>query len=211
MTQNSIVHTIASVQFPGVYLQMDGEGVTHTPHGQGNLTIGHGGGPLDQFKIAPKPATGPWITTFQSAAYPDIYMRMDAKGVTASKTVGGIVNKQKGVADYERFIIHEQLDGTVTIESHAFRGVYLRLAKALEPGPSAVVNCHFGALTYEKFRLETPPTVPRLRVLTYNTHLMKDSFVQKGIDAARAFKRSPYAVWDDDHRRALIFRNILNS
>ena len=211
MAKDPIVRTIASVQFPGVYLQMDGEGVTHTRPGQGILTIGHGGGPLDQFKIAPPPASGPYITTIQSAAYPDVYMRMDGTGLSPSKLNGGIVNKNKGVGAYEMFIIRKQPDDTVAIESQAFPGIFLRLVKAQHPGPTAVVNCSFGVGENEKFRLETPPAVPRLRVLTFNTHLMKDSFIQKGIDAARAFKRSPYAVWDDDQRRDLIFRNILNS
>lgn len=212
MVQDSIVRTIASVKFPGVYLQMDGEGVTHTRPGQGILTLGHGGGPLDQFKIAPPPASGDYVTTIQSAAYPDIYMRMDGTGVSRTKLNGGIVNKNKGVGAYEMFIIRPQPDGvTVAIESQAFPGIYLRLVKGSGPGPSAVVNCSFGVGENEKFRLETPPAKPRLRILTYNTHLMEDSFIKKGTDAHRLIRRTPYAVWDDAHRRELIFRNIVNS
>jgi phospholipase C len=211
MAKDPIVRTIASVQFPGVYLQMDGEGVTHTRPGQGILTIGHGGGPLDQFKIAPPPASGPYITTIQSAAYPDIYMRMDGTGLSPSKLNGGIVNKNKGVGAYEMFIIRKQPDDTVAIESQAFPGIFLRLVKALHPGPTAVVNCSFGVGENEKFRLETPPAVPRLRVLTFNTHLMEDSFIDYGTRARRLAKRTPYAVWEDHKRRDLIYRNILNS
>lgn len=211
MPQDPIVHTIASDRFPGVYLQMDGDGVTHTRTGQGNLTIGHGAGPLDQFKIAPPPATGPHVTTIESAAYPGIYMRMDGTGLSPSRLNGGIVNKQKGVAAYEMFIIRRQPDGTVAIESQAFPGIYLRLYKGSEPGPSAVVNCSFGVGENEKFHLKTPPAVPRLRVLTYNTHLMESSFIEAGTDARRLIRRTPYAVWEDEKRRDLIYRNIVNS
>ena len=211
MPQDPLVRTIASARFPGAYLQMDGDGVTHTRPGQGNLTIGHGAGPLDQFKIAPPPATGPYVTPLESAAYPGVYMRMDATGLSPSNPRGGIVNKQFGLAAYELFIIRPQSDGTVAIESQAFPGVYLRLVKALDPGATAVVNCSFGLGENEKFRLETPPAVSRLRVLTYNTHIMQGSFIDDGTKARRLIKRTPYAVWDDGQRRDLILRNIVNS
>lgn len=211
MPQDSIVRTIASVKFPGVYLQMDGNGVTHTRPGQGHLTLGHGGGPLDQFKLDPPPASGPYVTTIQSAAYPDVYMRMDGTGLSPSKLNGGIVNKNKGVGAYEKFIIRRQPDDTVAIESQAFPGIYLRLVRGLDPGITAIVNCSFGVGENERFRLDTPPAVPRLRVLSYNTHIMQGSFIADGTDARRLIKRTPYAVWEDGKRRDLILRNVVNS
>lgn len=212
MPEDPIVRTIASVQFPGVYLQMDGDGVTHTRPGQGNLTIGHGGGPLDQFKLSPPPASGDYVTTIQSAAFPDVYMRMDGHGLSPSKLNGGIVNKNKGVAAYEMFIIRPQPDGkTVAIESQAFPGVFLRLYRGSEPGTSSVINCSYGVGENEKFRLETPPATPRLRVLSYNTHIMQGSFIELGTKAARLIRRTPYAVWEDGKRRDLILRNVVNS
>jgi hypothetical protein len=67
----------------------------------------------------------------------------------------------------------------------AFQGTYLRLSKAVDPGPTAVVNCQIGAGEFERFRLETPPEMPRIRVLSYNTHLMQGSFISDGIDLER--------------------------
>jgi endonuclease/exonuclease/phosphatase family metal-dependent hydrolase len=211
MPEDYIVCRIASMQFPGVYLQMDGYDVTSSDAGQGNLTIGHGAGPLDQFKISAKPTSGPYVTAFESVAYPGVFLRMDATELNRDPRSGGKVNKQFGQAYYELFTIKPQSDGTVAIESVPFPGVYLRLLKGRDPGPTAVVNCHFGVGESERFRFETPPAVPRLRVLSYNTHLMDGSFIHQGIDIKRLVSRMPYDIWDDPQRRDLILRNIVNS
>jgi phospholipase C len=82
---------------------MDGDGVTPSAEGQGNLTIGHGGGPLDLFKISPPPAGGPYITAFESVAYPGVFLRMDANEMLRDPKSTGKVNKQFGQAFYELF------------------------------------------------------------------------------------------------------------
>jgi endonuclease/exonuclease/phosphatase family metal-dependent hydrolase len=213
--ENTIIRTIASVQFPGVYLQLDGKDVTSSSDGsKTGLSVGHGAGPLEQFRLSPPPTDGaPYRTLIESVAYPGVYLRMDARGVTEStEPGGGIVNKQFGFAAYEWFILRPRADGTYAIESEAFPGVFLRLSmgsKSGEKGP--VVNCQKGAYGYELFRLETPPATKRLRVLSYNTHLMQDSFLETGTDAARIFSRSPYAVFEDQARRDLIMRFVLES
>jgi endonuclease/exonuclease/phosphatase family metal-dependent hydrolase len=213
MSEESTVCTIASVQFNGVYLQMDGYGVKQTWDGMGYLGIGHGAGPNDQFRISPKPTDGsPHVTGLESVAYPGVFMRMDATGVSSLHHTGGLVNKQLGQFDYEKFIIQYQSDGTVFIESQSFRGVFLRLSMGVSPGETGpVVNCHFGASPFEKFRLGTPPATTRLRVLTYNTHLMQHSFLETATDRARDIGVSAYAVFEDEARRDIIIRNSINA
>jgi len=169
---------------------------------------------LDLFKISPEPVNGaPWITGFESVAYPGVFLRMDASDLPRNPQGGGKVNKQFGQSYYELFTIRRQTDGSIAIESYAFPQAYLRLSKGLKPGPTAVVNCRLGLGDSEKFRLEEPPLLPRLRILSYNTHLMQGSFIDLGILAQRTSKRErvPYAVWDDMERRDLIIRNIVNS
>lgn len=214
MPPTSLIRTLASESYPGVYLQMDGKDVVHSAQGSGHLSVGHGGGPLDQFRISPPPTDGsPYVTTFESVAYPGVYMRMDGTGV--KKVVpggGGKVNKQLGHWDYENFIIQPQTDGTVAIESQAFRGVFLRLSVGQSPGEnSVVVNCDFGVGLHGKFLLEAPPPATRVRVLSYNTHLMQASFIETATDLERLVKRTPYAVWDDETRRNITIGNIVNS
>ena len=214
MPQDSIVRTIASVEFPGVYLQMDGNGVIHTASGEGNLAVGHGAGPLDQFKLtAPPTDESLHVTALESAAYPQVCVRMDGTGVDSfDPRGGGKVNKQLGAFPYERFNIRPQPDGTVGIESNAFPGVYLRLSMGNVPGETGVViNCQYGPGPLAKFRLETPPVAKQLRVLSYNTHLMQFSFIEQGTDLARWLNPMPYEVWEDEARRDIIIRNAINS
>ena len=210
MENDLIIRTIASVQFPGVYLQMHSHRVAHL--GAGRLSVGHGGGPLDQFKISPPPADGsPYVTAFESVVYPGVYLTMDGSGLTSSSPHGGGVKQQFGKSENGLFIIHQQPDDTITIESHAFKGVYLRLNMDSALKTTGVVNCQFGAGTSEKFRLEEPPNTIRLRVLSHNTHLMQDSFIEKATDEERPFTTTAYAVFEDEARRDVILRNVINS
>jgi endonuclease/exonuclease/phosphatase family metal-dependent hydrolase len=214
MAPTSLIGTLASAKHRGAYLQMDGKNVTNSAAGSGRLSVGHGGGPLDQFRISPPPTDGsPYVTSFESVAYPGVYLRMDGKGVTRYEPGGGgKVNKQFGSWDYEQFIIQPQPNGTVAIESKAFPGVFLRLSIGVAPGEnSVVVNCQFGVGPSEEFRLEAPPAAMRLRVLTYNTHLMRDSFIEEAARLERLVKRTPYVVWDDEMRRNIIIGNVVNS
>ena len=211
MENNLIVRTIASAQFPEVYLQMHSHRVAHL--GSGRLSVGHGGGPLDQFKISPPPTDGsPYVTAFESVAYPGVYLSMDGNSASSSDPqVGGGVKQQFGQGANELFIIHRQSDGTITIESKASPGVYLSLSMDSTLEKTGLVNCKPGAGQFEKFRLEEPPNTIRLRVLSYNTHLMQDSFLEEATDDARWFDPTPYAVFEDEARRDVILRNVINS
>lgn len=104
--------------------------------------------------------------TFLSAAFPNVYLRMDGKEVeqkhrTAQGYVGGIVNGQYSAAPglYEQFIIENQGNGIYGISSVHHGGLYLRMdgsnVKAYAENGSGEVTCHFdGIRSYEKFRLE---------------------------------------------------------
>jgi hypothetical protein len=68
-----------------------------------------------------------------------------------------VVNCQVGASDWERFGIHHQGDATVTIESLAFPGVFLRMdgsdVTQPEGAGAGTVNCQSGASTWERSRL----------------------------------------------------------
>jgi endonuclease/exonuclease/phosphatase family metal-dependent hydrolase len=200
------------------FLQMNGQNVhSWQPSGSGRLGAGHGTGPLEQFKLSPRPTDGSvHRTKLESASCPGVYLRMDATGVTHPTTLGGgTVNMQFGASDYEEFIVHHNPDGTVSFESKAFPNAYLRLSMYEYPGAGetgVVVNCQYSvAGAFEKFRLQTPPTIPRLRLLSYNTHLMADSFISDGSDAGRAFKIMDRTDFEDEPRRERIVRYAMES
>jgi phospholipase C len=183
MPSNPIVRTIARAQaqdgphVQGVYLQMDGTGVNgHSPTGHGRLRAGHGAGVFDQFKMSPRPTDGSaHLTTFESVAHPNVYLRMDGSGVTQATSLGGgIVNMSWGKGQNEEFWVRYNANGTVSFESKAFPGAFLRLSMGEIPGETGIsVNCQYGSAgEFEQFRLEEPPATPRLRLLTYHLHLM---------------------------------------
>src|SRR5689334_11937556 len=179
MAQDSVVCTIASVQFPGVYLQLNSAG---------HLGIGHGGGPLDQFRISPPPNKGEYVTSFESVAYSGVHIQMDRSD--------------------EMFIIRRQSDDTVAIQSQANEGAYLRLAMG-ETGVN--INCESEPGPLPTFRLEPAPAALQLRVLSYNTHLMQLSYIESATDALRKLNPTPYAVWQDEARRDVIIKNVIAS
>ena len=94
----------------------------------------------------------------QSAAFKEVFLRMDGSKVT-SKTGsgGGVVNCQKGMEDTGKFNIKAQSDGTVTIESVKYPGVYLRMdgsgIRSFAGAGAGKVNCQFTADAWERFRL----------------------------------------------------------
>src|SRR5437868_4236332 len=72
---------IASVQFPNVYLRVDGAGVTaHTGSGGVIVNCQFGIGPNEKFLFQPQPDG---TVAFASAQFPNVYLRMDGTGVTA--------------------------------------------------------------------------------------------------------------------------------
>jgi hypothetical protein len=99
---------IASVQFPGVFLRMDGTGVTaHSASGGGTVNCQVGVGSLEKFRIEPQPDGTVAIASVQ---FPGVYLRMDGTNVTAPSANGtGLVNCQFGVGLFERFQLTTQV------------------------------------------------------------------------------------------------------
>lgn len=147
--------TIESVHFPNVYLRMDGNGVAELPQGSGTVNCQIGAHPWEKFKFT-KYDDGTY--TIESLAFPNTYLRLDGKDVKSFANDGsGTVNCQAVAKEYEHFKLHKQEDGTYTIESANFPGVYLRMDatnfKNYDGGGGGVVNCQFGAQYMEKFRI----------------------------------------------------------
>lgn len=100
--QSSGTVAIASIAFPGVYLRMDGSGVS-APIGSGGGTVNcqFGVGPWEEFKLE---LQNDGTFAIASIAYPGVYLRMDGNGVTApTGPGGGTVNCQFGVGPWEKF------------------------------------------------------------------------------------------------------------
>lgn len=95
--------------------------------------------------------------TIGSAAFPNVYLRLDGTGVTAPlPNGGGVVNAQYSAGAWEQFVLEVQEDGSAAIASVAFPGVYLRLDGngVTTPNGGGVVNAQFGAGPWEKFTVQ---------------------------------------------------------
>ena len=167
-------YCIESVQFPGVYLRMDGSGLTtHIGPGGGVVNCQFGAGPWEIFKLIYNGADSSF--SIQSVQFPGVHLRMAGGRVTApSGPGGGIVNCQFGARSCEKFKLNcvdscnysiESMQfpgvylpsGMYEFESVQFPGVYLRMdgngvTESVGPG-GGIVNCQFGAGPYEKFKL----------------------------------------------------------
>ncbi|WP_330182039.1 hypothetical protein OHB26_37885 [Nocardia sp. NBC_01503] len=103
-------------------------------------------------------ALGDTPITIRSTAFSNVFLRMDASGVTAPADFGGgTVNCQYGAGAYERYRVRPQSDGSYAFESVAFPKVYLRMdgsgvTSQTESG-GGTVNCQYGAGPgpYEKY------------------------------------------------------------
>lgn len=150
---------ILSAQFKDVFLRMDGKGIT--------AASGSGAGRVNCQKTLSKSAqfmaheAGKGIFTFESVAFPGVYLRMDGGNVKSKVNAGaGTVNCQFGAQDWERFKLHELQDGTYNIESAAFPNVYLRMDGNNPEGKEegfGIVNCQSGAASYERFHILNMP------------------------------------------------------
>ncbi|GGS30573.1 hypothetical protein AB0E75_08780 [Streptomyces griseoviridis] len=150
--------TIRSTFFQNIYLRMDGTGVTSaTDNGGGTVNCQYGPGPWTAYKVRPQ-ADGSYC--FESAAFPNVYLRMDGNGVPATRAGGGKVNCQYGPGPWEKFRARPQADGSFSFESVDFPGVFLRLVTGsgvtTATGPGGTVNCQINANggEHEKFFLE---------------------------------------------------------
>lgn len=146
--------TFESVQFPGVFLRMDGRGVRDGMGAGGTVNCQFGAGPYERFRITPiKNLTAVLI---RSREFTNVALRLDSSGVTASVAAGGgMVNCEYLGSRWARFHLHSEPGDIVSIESAAFRGIFLRMdgsgvTRFLDDG-GGTVNCQFGAGPYEKF------------------------------------------------------------
>jgi hypothetical protein len=84
-------YAFESAAFPKVFLRMDGNGVPTTMAGGGTVNCQYGAGPWEKYKALAQP-NGSF--SFESVAFPGIYLRMVGSGVTATSGPGGTVNCQ---------------------------------------------------------------------------------------------------------------------
>jgi phospholipase C len=148
---------IRSAQFPNVHLRMDGNGVTAlTGSGGGTVNCQFGAHAWEQFTLEQQ---SDGTVTIASSAFPNVHLRMDGNGVTATTgSGGGTVNCQFGAYAWERFTLQQQSDGTVAIASAAFANVHLRMdgngVTAFTGSGGGTVNCQFGVGAWERFVIE---------------------------------------------------------
>jgi hypothetical protein len=116
--------TIGSAAFPGVYLRLDGTGVT-APSGDGGGTANaqFGAGAKEQFRLEDQ---SDGSIAIASVAFPGVYLRIDGRSVTGPGN-GGVVNAQFGVGPWEKYQLQPQEDGNYCFLSQQFPNVYLRL------------------------------------------------------------------------------------
>jgi hypothetical protein len=151
--------TIRSAHFENVYLRMDGSGVTtQTSNGGGTVNCSPGVSSYGKFRLWRQ---GDGSYSVESVAFPNVYLRMTAKGFTApADQGGGLVNCQfnaRGGTD-EKFRLRQQPDGSFALESTSFPNVYLRMdGSGVAAAPGGTVNCQFsptaGVDLYERFFL----------------------------------------------------------
>ncbi|UGT61257.1 papain-like cysteine protease family protein [Nocardia asteroides] len=143
-----------------MFLRLDGAGLTApADSGGGTANCQYGAGPYERFRVR---SQGDGTVAFESVAFPKVYLRMDARGVTAPvASGGGLVNAQynaAGPGPWEKFNARAQPDGSVSIESNAYPKVYLRLngsGVSAASGAGGTVNAQFDAAggVHEKFVL----------------------------------------------------------
>jgi nucleoside phosphorylase len=149
--------TIKSAVFEGAYLRLDARDYSNPEiDGGGVVNCQLSVGPWEQFRIE---AQNDGTVAIASAAFAGAYLRLDARNYNdPTADGGGIVNCQLSIGPWEKFRIEPQDDGTVTIASVAFTGVYLRLDARDYDNPNVegggVVNCQLSIGPWEKFWLE---------------------------------------------------------
>jgi Papain-like cysteine protease AvrRpt2 len=90
--QSDGTYCFESAAFPNVYLRMDGAGVTTTGPGGGTVNCQVGVGPYTKYRMRAQ-TNGSF--SFESNAFPNVFLRLVGSGVTATtNTGGGTVNCQ---------------------------------------------------------------------------------------------------------------------
>lgn len=148
---------IGSVVFPNAYLRMDATGVNRrVDAGAGIVNCQFGAQENELFKFVQYEDD---TYTIEPMKYPGVFLRMDGNGVTTFNGKNlGTVNCQFGAYGWEHFRLHKQDNGSYTIESATFPGVFLRMdgnnVKSFSGSGSGSVTCQFTARSWEQFRIE---------------------------------------------------------
>lgn len=159
--------TIGPVQIGGIFLRMDGTGVTEpNPSGAGTVNCQVEAGPWEHFYLEPQ-EDGTYAIA--SIAFPGVYLRADGTGLSDTNPSGGVVNCQFGVGPWEKFKINK---GTgpftgLTIESAHFANVFLKMNTndcSVNSAPGCgTVSCVWGASfeppMEESFEILPPPNI----------------------------------------------------
>ena len=151
-----MVVTIQSVQFPNVFLRLDGSGVTSfNGNGVGRVNCQFTAGPYEKFILRPY---GTDQFSIESLQFPNVVLRLDGSQVTSFQGSGsGTVNGQFGAGPYERFVLRQDTDGQYTIQSVQFPNAFLRIdgrsVTSFNGAGSGVVNAQYGAGPWEKFKI----------------------------------------------------------
>jgi hypothetical protein len=97
------------------------------------------------------------LSSLKSGIFPNVYLRLDAKGVTRQSPVGGVVNCQFGASSFEHFKVHAQANGTVAFESADHPNIFLRMDASgvtkFNQAGGGTVNCQFGQNEFTAFRI----------------------------------------------------------
>lgn len=150
MTMDTVLQVSIKSQRFGSFLSLDGTGVSAwNANGVGSAGAQKVLASWETLQIE-NHANGTF--SILSSRFPGIYLRLDGRDVKEAKPAGvGLANCQyytEGPArGYELFKFHPQTDGSKTIESVAFPGVFLRV----DGTGKGVVNGQWGAKSYERF------------------------------------------------------------
>jgi len=154
--QTTIRCNLQSGCFTNCFLRMDASAVTQfNGNGSGIVNVQYTAGPNEAFDLVPV-GSG---TMIRSVLNPNAFLRMDGTGITQSIWTGaGVVDCQYcSTGGYELFNLVANADGTISIESIQFPGVFLRLDGSTVTSFSAsgggTVNCQFGAGAYECYTI----------------------------------------------------------
>ena len=166
--------TLRSHEFPDVYMRCEASGVTEcTPSGGGTVNCQFKPAQVyERYHIYPvrmKPSLErfeKYLVHIESTHWDNVYIRMDASGMSApSLTGGGIVNCQHCAGPYEKFYLRREEGTTLSFQSFEFPHCKLRLdgTDVIEhiPNGGGKVNCQYyydteqlaGAL--ERFYMES--------------------------------------------------------
>ena len=134
----------------GVYVQLDGRGITEyrvQPYQNTVRTAGHALG-WETFNLH---YNNDDTVSFESSYFPGVYLSLDGNGVNAGVGTdfgGRSLAAQFGAYAWEKYRIRHTHGGTVAIESAAFGGRYIRV-----DGNANVVNVQGVAREWEHFEI----------------------------------------------------------